>query len=100
MEDLNEVREPVSRIKHWTSVGRVLEVSVESSSNDSRASIHTDKEAQIREVKEATLTVVIPVKTGSNQYAGIVSGNQDQDPVTLPQPVDPSKDQLVAHNQL
>ena len=90
MEELSEEIKLVSRIKHWTSVGRVLEVSVESSSTDARASIHTDKEARIREVKELTLTVVIPGKTGLIQYAGIVSGNQDQDydPVTLPQPVD------------
>ena len=78
---------------------RVLEVSVESSSTDARASIHMDKEAQIREAKELTLTVVIPGKTGSNRYAGIVSGNQDYDPVTLPQPVDSTTNRHRAHKQ-
>jgi len=106
MEELNEVREPVSRIKHWTSVGRVLEVSVESSSTDARAYIHTDKEVCLRSAKEGTFTLANPCDwmltrgielVTSGIDAGINTGIQDQDhdTVTLTQPANHS---TIRHN--
>jgi len=97
---------PGSRMKHRTSVGRVLEVFVESSSTDAHAYIHTDKEARLRPAKEGTFTLANPCDwklTGGIELltggidAGINTGIQDQyyDIVTLTQPANPS---TIRHN--
>jgi len=99
MEELSEEIEPVSRIKHWTSVGRVLEVSVESSSTDAHASIHTDKEAQIRSVKELTLTVVISGKTGIQNPIQKQDWNPEADPEANPEAFDSTTNRHRAHNR-